>query len=155
MSNQIEYCLISIMNILPILQIQKTTSMIVISIEEKRERRKVQLVLLKNSKLTLNHLYIYLERYLFIVIIIPIGNCNADFKDSGDESCSDYANNNYCTSDGSNDGYGTEWNKDEWGSFDDYKNDDGETALVCPECGCKGGIKQFFIILILHGFIEF
>ena len=89
---------------------------------------------------------------MFIVIYIPIGNCNANFVDSSNDTCSDYADNNYCTSDGSNDGYGTEWNKDEWGSFDDYKNDDGETALVCPECGCKGGIKQFFIILILHGY---
>ena len=28
---------------------------------------------------------------------------------------------------------------DDWGTFDDFKSIDGETLLVCPQCGCKEG----------------
>merc|ERR1719210_1358543 len=62
-------------------------------------------------------------------------NCNPDLVDSWGTNCTLFVDLNWCTSDG---GYGTGWDTT-WGTFDTAANlVTGETALVCPECGCKG-----------------
>jgi len=57
--------------------------------------------------------------------------CNADFKDSEGEDCDIYGDDGYC---------------DEY-YYDDYKNPiTGETARVCPQCGCTEGVQLFSAI---------
>ena len=60
--------------------------------------------------------------------------CNPDFVDSGNTNCQDHIDLDYCTSSG---GYGQGWDKN-WGTFDNYATN-GQTALVCPQCGCSDG----------------
>ena len=65
--------------------------------------------------------------------------CNPNFVDSSGDSCDTYSSNGWCTPDGNDFErgiYGEHWDWD-WGTFDDYSNN-GETAVVCPQCGCKG-----------------
>ena len=38
--------------------------------------------------------------------------------------------------------YGEKWNWEEWGSFEDWADDEGRTALVCPQCGCTGPFRK-------------
>ena len=79
-------------------------------------------------------------------------SCNPDFKDSDGDSCLDLINKQYCTSDG---GYGDGWGCDpekngtfwtpDFGlidcpTFEKYARN-GQTARVCPECGC-GRIEE-------------
>ena len=64
--------------------------------------------------------------------------CNAHFVDSYGDDCMIYAAKGWCTLDG---GYGSTWDSS-WGTFEDYANDDGETATVCPQCGCGGGNRN-------------
>ena len=45
-----------------------------------------------------------------------------------------YADNDWCTDTGD---YGNGWN-DNWGTFEDYPDGNGATAIVCPQCGCEG-----------------
>jgi len=63
--------------------------------------------------------------------------CNPDFVDNVDDNCATYKIKQYCTSTGD---YGPGWNTrnspDE--TFEDYAAN-GQTALVCPECGCGRG----------------
>jgi len=64
--------------------------------------------------------------------------CNPNFVDSSGDSCDTYSSNGWCTPDGNDFErgiYGEHWDWD-WGTFDDYSNN-GETAVVCPQCGCK------------------
>ena len=54
--------------------------------------------------------------------------------DSKGYNCTQYAEYNWCTSTG---GYGEGWKPHEPLIFEDFAKD-GETGIVCPECGCKG-----------------
>ena len=60
---------------------------------------------------------------------------NPNFTDSDGYNCEYYAKNEYCTSTG---GYGGGWVRELFGTFEDMTNSNGETARVCPQCGCKG-----------------
>jgi len=60
-------------------------------------------------------------------------SCNPSFIDVHGSSCEDYSRLNFCTSEG---GYGIGWNIQIFGEFDNYSVN-GETAFLCPECGCK------------------
>ena len=61
-----------------------------------------------------------------------IYRCNPRFIDSGGYTCQDYKDYEFCTSVG---GYGPGW-KSNYGDFYKWANEDGETAIVCIECGC-------------------
>ena len=60
--------------------------------------------------------------------------CNKNFMDSGGYTCQDYADYEYCTPFG---GYGPGWNSEYYGDFNRWANDNFETAIICPQCGCK------------------
>ena len=68
------------------------------------------------------------------MLVIISAKCNPNFVDSEGENCQDYFDSKYCTSSG---GYGQGWNYD-WGFFEDYMIN-GQTAFVCPQCGCSNG----------------
>ena len=68
------------------------------------------------------------------MLVIVSSKCNSNFVDSGGDNCQAYFDSNYCTSTG---GYGQTWNYG-WGTFEDYSTN-GETAFVCPQCGCSEG----------------
>jgi len=57
------------------------------------------------------------------------GNHKADKP----KTCQRYIDEQWCTKEGR---YGQRW-KSGWGSFEDYADADGNTALVCPQCGCN------------------
>jgi hypothetical protein len=57
---------------------------------------------------------------------------DSNFADSDNFSCEQYVKLEWCTSPRE---YGTNWNS-KWGTFDDHLDINGNTALVCPECGC-------------------
>ena len=59
---------------------------------------------------------------------------NPNFTDRDGFNCKDYERNKYCTSTG---GYGEGRKPHETWNFEDFAKD-GETGVVCPECGCKG-----------------
>ena len=56
--------------------------------------------------------------------------------DSAGDNCEEYKINEWCSSSG---GYGTRWNESV-GTFDDFAVD-GQTAAVCPQCGCGNEIR--------------
>lgn len=60
------------------------------------------------------------------------GNCNPEFVDSRGNNCQAYANNRWCTTAGK---HGPGW-KNSWGTVYDYLSTKGQTAFVCPQCGC-------------------
>merc|ERR1712168_1679810 len=67
-----------------------------------------------------------------------VGGCSDDWKagnhnDDNPKTCQRYIEEEWCTKDGA---LGPRW-KDHWGSFTDYADVNGNTALVCPQCGCK------------------
>ena len=55
--------------------------------------------------------------------------------DSDGDNCEEYKVNQWCSSSG---GYGTGWDESV-GTFEDFAVN-GQTAVVCPQCGCEGGI---------------
>ena len=63
-----------------------------------------------------------------------LGICNGYFADSDGEKCDAYEFKNYCSKKG---GYGDGWGEN-WGTFRDYAKG-GQTARVCPQCGCVNG----------------
>ena len=65
-----------------------------------------------------------------------LGDCkpNPHFVDSKGYNCKQYAEYKWCTSTG---GYGEGRKPHETWIFEDFAKD-GETGIVCPECGCKG-----------------
>ena len=72
-----------------------------------------------------------------------LGKCNSEWQSKtkirGASTCAHYIARNYCTETGD---YGSGWSK--WdGVFENYPNSFGETALVCPQCGCKGIVCVF------------
>ena len=63
--------------------------------------------------------------------------CNSKWKDKiNNNTCEYYEKEKLCKKTG--DHKGEMWD-DDWGTFDDFKSIDGETLLVCPQCGCKEG----------------
>ena len=60
--------------------------------------------------------------------------CDPNFIDSGGYTCQDYADYEYCTPFG---GYGPGWDTEYYGDFNRWANDNFETAIICPQCGCK------------------
>ena len=73
-------------------------------------------------------------------------NCNLNFDqwlDSNGNGCESYKTNNWCTPDGNE---GSNWNREKQGYFMHYINN-GFTAYNCPQCGCKGNLFQYEIIL--------
>ena len=60
--------------------------------------------------------------------------CNSSFTDSSGDDCEKYKNGNYCSTNGD---YGSGWQKS-WGTFEKYAKN-GQTAIVCPQCGCING----------------
>ena len=63
-----------------------------------------------------------------------LGFCNSAFTDSTGDNCENYKNKNYCSNTG---GYGSGWQRS-WGNFTTFAKY-GETARVCPQCGCISG----------------
>ena len=65
-----------------------------------------------------------------------LGGCkpNPHFVDSKGYNCKQYAEYKWCTSTG---GYGEGRKPHETWNFEDFAKD-GETGVVCPECGCQG-----------------
>jgi len=61
----------------------------------------------------------------------------SNHRTSYPKTCQIYADEKYCA----NGTYGSAWRKNSWGTFEDYADLEGRTALVCPECGCKGSFK--------------
>ena len=61
-------------------------------------------------------------------------NCNPNFVDKNGANCAKYREKKWCFPSG---GYGHFWGTydHEGGTMEDYAVD-GETALVCPQCGC-------------------
>ena len=66
-------------------------------------------------------------------------DCDANWKSSNGKGCKTYEAENYCKKDG--DHYGSGWSYHSWGTFERYADSAGRTPLVCPECGCNGGVK--------------
>jgi len=67
-----------------------------------------------------------------------IGSCDSNWtasnhKTSNPKTCKVYAERKYCA----DSTYGPGW-KEKWGTFENYADSEGKTALVCPECGWKG-----------------
>jgi len=54
-------------------------------------------------------------------------------RTSNPRTCQIYAQKKYCA----NGTYGSGW-QEGWGTFEDWTDSEGRTALVCPECGCEG-----------------
>ena len=54
--------------------------------------------------------------------------------DKDGDNCRKYIRRKWCSSTG---GYGSGW-RSAWGTFEDYAVN-GQTALVCPQCGCGAG----------------
>ena len=65
---------------------------------------------------------------------LGLQNCNSAFTDSTGDDCETYRSKKYCTSTG---GYGSGW-KMSYGTFEKFAKN-GQTANVCPQCGCSGG----------------
>ena len=68
--------------------------------------------------------------------------CNPKFRDKDGLSCDSYTKNKWCTESGDQ---GPAWGSD-YPSIDEYYNVDGETPLVCPQCGCNKGM----ILVLIH-----
>ena len=62
--------------------------------------------------------------------------CNINFTDETGTNCESYKLNDYCTKTGEE---GQGWKRNTFGSIEKYLNKDNESALVCPQCGCKPG----------------
>jgi len=67
--------------------------------------------------------------------------CDPSWTSRTGKTCKDYEVNNWCTKDGN---YGTGW-EETFKDFD-YWALNGRSALVCPQCGCKGAMRQYFIV---------
>jgi len=63
-------------------------------------------------------------------------NSDKGWKDSAGDDCEDYAEGEWCTRHG---GYGDAW-LDEWGTFEDRKNEGKAATDVC--CVCGGGVRK-------------
>jgi len=64
--------------------------------------------------------------------------CDETWKAVNGAGCKKYRDRRLCKMDG--DHYGEGWSKSKWGTFNDWRDEKGRSALVCPQCGCKGGV---------------
>jgi len=62
-----------------------------------------------------------------------LGPCDSTWRSRSGKTCQSYAENRFCTQNGT---YGSGWRKG-YGTFENWADSEGRTALVCPECGCK------------------
>jgi len=70
--------------------------------------------------------------------------CDANWKSGKNTNgCKEYIVNEYCKKDG--DHYGSNW-ATRWGTMEDWADEQGRTALVCPQCGCKATGKEMACI---------
>jgi len=60
--------------------------------------------------------------------------CDSTWRSRDGTTCQRYAENRFCA----HGTYGSGW-KESYGTFENWADSEGRTALVCPECGCKGG----------------
>ena len=67
-------------------------------------------------------------------MIYSLVKCNKNFVDKFGDTCQTYSDRHWCSSTG---GYGENWHAN-YGPFEDYSSN-SETALVCPQCGCRNG----------------
>ena len=79
--------------------------------------------------------------------------CDANWIAHDGKTCQNYTQELLCKKDG--DHYGPNWNRTELGSFQDWSDEKGRTALVCPGCGCDGvvlhrGTKVFATIVAIQ-----
>jgi len=84
----------------------------------------------------------FVEEYNFIENVLALNRgrgtgCFNDWKagnhrDNNPKTCQRYIEEKWCTEEGD---FGPSW-KDKWGSFTDYADANGNTAWVCPQCGC-------------------
>ena len=74
--------------------------------------------------------------------------CNSDFVDIDGDNCEKYILKQWCSSSG---GYGTGWYWN-YGSFEDFAVN-GQTAAVCPQCGCEGGFQMYHYLEIKENII--
>jgi len=80
-------------------------------------------------------------RYFIVAILVvaPFATaedseqCDPNWADGEDWTCDDYADGCWCL----NGEKGPNWDDDNWGKFLEQKDDQGRTALVCPQCGCQ------------------
>ena len=63
-------------------------------------------------------------------------DCDKHWKSHNGNRCQYYSRKKYCTEDGD---VGPKWNTKKWGPLEGWSDDEGRTALVCPECGCQEG----------------
>merc|ERR1719348_1172931 len=68
--------------------------------------------------------------------------CDVGWKSKTNKTCCEYETKEWCQRNGE---FGKNWDKQEWGTFDDWANEQGRSALVCPQCGCDPR-RQFFMI---------
>ena len=72
-----------------------------------------------------------------------LGLCNPNWQSKTGVTCAEYKENKLCTITGE---YGPGWAKwcepNDCGTFENLKNSFAESALVCPQCGCKGYLKD-------------
>ena len=61
--------------------------------------------------------------------------CDRDFRDKQGMNCKMYAYFKWCNTFGN---YGDGWDSNIFGTFEDSADSNGNTAIVCPQCGCKG-----------------
>ena len=73
---------------------------------------------------------------LILFAIITELKCNINFTDETGTDCESYKINEYCTKTGEE---GMGWKRNIFGSLEKYLNKNNESALVCPQCGCKPG----------------
>ena len=66
-------------------------------------------------------------------------SCNPDFVDIDGDNCRKYIVNEWCSTFGGN---GTGWDES-YGTFEDFAVN-GQTAAVCPQCGCGGGNLMYY-----------
>jgi len=72
---------------------------------------------------------------------LEVNRCDQDWRAGNDKvgnpkTCQRYIDEQWCTENGD---YGTAWR---WGSFNDYANVEGQTARVCPQCGCGRELRN-------------
>jgi len=75
--------------------------------------------------------------------------CDISWKSKSGYSCEKYRTNEWCRFNGD---YGNGWQQG-FGTFEEWTDVEGRSALVCPQCGCGGLIrvlrpttKRFFVI---------
>ena len=74
--------------------------------------------------------------------------CNSDFADESGTTCDKYAKNKYCTNTGEK---GDGWDEKTYPyPISSYLNENGESPLVCPQCGCKLGNNVKLNVCIKH-----